>query len=333
VATWAITSFFNPKKFERRYQNYRAFRAALDLPLLTLEWFQRGATELGPEDADIHIALQGGDLMWQKERLLNIALGELPASCDAVVWLDCDVLFAAPDWAARIDAALEHAPIAQLFSEVEHLSPLRGQAPLFARESLAALFRRTGATDVAARIGSPEKPPSVGADSSEAERRERQRLASRPSSGHAWAARRSLLERHGFYDACVCGVGDMAMALAALQRHELFLERFPLNPSQQTHYRNWAEPFAAATGGRVACVTGRLQHLFHGNLLDRQYQSRLRWLSDSGFDPAKHLVPSSSGLWRWHGEFQALDERIDRYFANRSEDAAALESNAAAPPA
>ena len=90
---WAVTSYFNPAGYRRRKANYRVFRERLPLPLLTVEWSPTGQFELQPGDADILIQLTGGDVMWQKERLLNIGVERLPSQCKHVAWVDCDLVF------------------------------------------------------------------------------------------------------------------------------------------------------------------------------------------------------------------------------------------------
>src|SRR5215204_6644330 len=90
---WAITSYFNPMRYGRRLANYRLFREHLKVPLLTVELsFGAEDFELREGEADILVQLRGQDILWQKERLLNVALGELPSGCTKVVWLDCDVV-------------------------------------------------------------------------------------------------------------------------------------------------------------------------------------------------------------------------------------------------
>ena len=98
---WAVTSYFNPTGSKRRFANYHAFRRALGVPLLAVEWSRDGRFELGESDADIVVQIGGGDLMWQKERLLNIGIGRLPASCREVAWLDCDIVLERFGWAAE----------------------------------------------------------------------------------------------------------------------------------------------------------------------------------------------------------------------------------------
>src|SRR5215204_4074910 len=91
---WAITSYFNPMRYGRRLANYRLFREHLPLPLIPVELsFGANDFELREGEADVLIQLRGQDVLWQKERLLNVALGELPSGCTKVVWLDCDVVF------------------------------------------------------------------------------------------------------------------------------------------------------------------------------------------------------------------------------------------------
>src|SRR5215813_11905127 len=114
---WAITCYFNPIGYHRRLENYHTFRQHLAVPLVTVELAFSGSFELQRGDADILVQLRGGDVLWQKERLLNLALKSLPDCCDKVAWLDCDVVFESDDWAARASQALDHVELLHLFHE------------------------------------------------------------------------------------------------------------------------------------------------------------------------------------------------------------------------
>jgi hypothetical protein len=76
---WAIASYYNPVGYRRRLANYRLFRANLGIPLVTVELSFDGRFELAEDDADILIQLTGGAVLWQKERLLNLAAKAVPA--------------------------------------------------------------------------------------------------------------------------------------------------------------------------------------------------------------------------------------------------------------
>src|SRR5437867_4278139 len=63
----------------------------------------------------------GTDILWQKERLLNLALRTLPPSCKKVAWIDCDVVFQADDWAERTSRLLDRFMLVQPFTDVYHV--------------------------------------------------------------------------------------------------------------------------------------------------------------------------------------------------------------------
>ena len=92
-----VTSYFNPMRLRRRLANYQTFRSRLDVPLVTVELAFDGQFELTSSDADHLIQLSGGDIMWQKERLLNIALEAVPDKVEDLAWIDCDLVFESPE--------------------------------------------------------------------------------------------------------------------------------------------------------------------------------------------------------------------------------------------
>src|SRR5438093_8021963 len=86
---WAVTAYFNPMRYRRKRANYRLFRAHLDVPLVAVELAYGCDFELVDDDADILVRLRGRDVLWQKERLLNLALEALPARWRTVAWVGC----------------------------------------------------------------------------------------------------------------------------------------------------------------------------------------------------------------------------------------------------
>ena len=84
-------------RYQRRLANYRSFREHLAVPLITVELSYGAGFDLREGEADVLIQLRGRDVMWQKERLLNVGLGALPSACSKVVWLDCDIIFEGDD--------------------------------------------------------------------------------------------------------------------------------------------------------------------------------------------------------------------------------------------
>ena len=75
---WAITCYFNPIGYRRRLENYRVFRQRLKLPLVAVELSFDKRFELAAGDAEILVQVHSPSILWQKERLLNVALKSVP---------------------------------------------------------------------------------------------------------------------------------------------------------------------------------------------------------------------------------------------------------------
>jgi hypothetical protein len=303
-AVWAITSYFNPVGYRRRLANYKVFRERLELPLVAVELSQNDRFELGPDDADVLIQLKCDDLLWQKERLLNIALHSLPSECETVAWLDCDVVFERASWAKRANALLDRFKIILPFSNFYELP----------RDGLPEdpdARRVTGYSSVYAierGIVSPEV------------QRGNMRLTRHIVSGGCGLAHRAFLDRHGFYDACVMGSGNRAFMCATVGRFDDAIHYLRMGTGWTEHYLAWAKPFFAEVSGRVGYLDEGLFHLWHGELKDRKYSERHGLLSAIGFDPARDIAMDSNGCWRWAGSRNGLAQSLRSYFESRRED-------------
>jgi hypothetical protein len=145
---WAITAFYNPAGFQRRVANFRIFRNQINVPLLVVELSFGGAFQLDPSDADIVVRCLGGAVLWQKERLLNVALAALPADVVHVAWLDCDIVFEGSDWGQCASSALGKYKLVQLYSHVidldqdEDLQRLFGELRVVFHAELSRVFHR-----------------------------------------------------------------------------------------------------------------------------------------------------------------------------------------------
>jgi hypothetical protein len=314
---WAITSYYNPCGYWRRRHNYRAFREHLGVPLLTVELSFDGRYELERGDAEVMVRLSGGAILWQKERLLNVALAHLPLDCTAVAIVDCDVIFPHEDWTFKLLAQLQKSPLVQPFTQVVHwpadfVPSWDQQADIKARTSHS----------VASLIGRGTCAAECLGKSGEFQSRSR-------APGFAWAARRELLAEHGLYDACITGGGDLAMAAAAYGLADALVHWQSMNPSQASHYLPWAHRFARDVGGDVGFLEGDLWHLWHGERKDRRFQHRYRDLQPFEFDPDEDVVHSPGRPWRWNSDKLALHEHLRDYYVARQEDGVGPEQRAA----
>lgn len=315
---WAVTSYYNPSSSRRRRVNYRVFRERLGVPLLTVEWSPEGRFELGDGDADLLVQVRGGDLMWQKERLLNLGVGRLPPECEFVAWLDCDVVFEREDWPREAAARLGDAAIVQLYDDAIYLArepietlarpePFGRRRAQFSRIAIVKAFDRP-LQEVFFEAPSDLIPA----------------LPFIPSYGFAWAARRDFLSRHPLFDVCVVGGSDSAFLISAAGQFERAAQRQRFTRMQRDYLAPAAARLADAVGGRFDAVPGRLFHLWHGELENRLYGTRYDILAAHGYDPARFLARTDAGVWAWARADVApgLPEAVRAYFAGRREDGA-----------
>jgi hypothetical protein len=304
---WALTTYFNPMRYRRRLDNYRVFRAALGVPLVTVELAQPNTFDLVEQDADVLIQLRGEPFLWQKERLLNVALPHVPMNVPLIAWLDCDIVFERSSWWTDAALKLRAAPITQLFSELYDLprDTTVGDTDRYPKVATGTSIARLVATD--SSVSEDFRPAT----------NDRVR---RGLFGLGWAARRDLLEAHGFYDAMILGSGDRVMACAAYGRFADGIYSTRLGAKRSAHYLKWAYPFFDSVRGNVACVDGRLFHLWHGDLHNRRYVQRHVDLAAFEFDPFTDITIDDSGCWAWKGRKDPLVTFIKTYFASREED-------------
>ena len=142
----------------------------------------------------------------------------------------------------------------------------------------------------------------------------------KPAWGLVWAARRPVLDMHGFYDACVLASGDVAIFCAAIGAMDSGFMRDRLNVNSFQHYLSWAKPFYETVRGSVGHVELPLFHLWHGSMANRKYSSCYKELRDFGFDPSTDIAKTDQETWRWSSDKPALHEHVRQYFISRNED-------------
>lgn len=315
-ALWAITSFFNPAGYHSRLHNYRIFRKRLSVPLVSVELAYGERFELGPGDAERLIQVRGHHVLWQKERLLNLALAAVPAGCRKIAWLDADIVFEDPEWALKADRLLNRRQLVQLFRYRLDLD--RG----------ATVDEPFGKTRISVASAAAEGP--VARD----ELVNRPGLVpGRPSTGLAWAARRELFEERGFYDAAILGLGDRLMTTAALGVPEWGAENGCMNDRHREYFYRWAVPFGRSLDGAVDFLDGTILHPWHGETKHRRGMERYADFARFDFDPEADLALDEHGCWRWSSDKPEMHRHVRDYFFRRREDGEVVTKAASEPAA
>ena len=341
---WGITVYFNPVPGRGilRLENYKRFRdmtQSQGLRLCTVELlYDDSKPELCEEDAElllhVHTTHEKG-VLWQKERLMNIALEALPLECDKVCWLDADIIFDDNDWVAKTTQALTPKAeggggcgVVQPFSVVCML-PRGWDHDHTALETFNETPHRIRGSSILAKLYNNFRDANPGCQVSyepafPTAERFRDALEIYLSSvggkiGICWAARRELLEKcGGFYDCNVIGSGD-AVLYAATNAIKIDTSRF-----SEAHTRSVNAYLETAhrvfDGKRVGCVDGLLFHMWHGKMKNRQYNTRHSILCDNDYDPERDLILNQDGVWEWSDAANdVIVDKVRTYFVKRKE--------------
>ncbi len=299
---WVIAAYYNPHGYKTRAHNHALFADSLrrsGIALLTVECAFGDEPFVLPSGPDV-LACRCASVLWQKERLLNVAIAQLPPTCTKVAWLDADILFERADWAIQTSRLLDRYAIVQVFSSVVRLS--RGATSSVGDEETIPSFASIYASDAAVhRAGHYHQ---------------------HGHTGFGWAARRDLLQRIGLFDTALSGSGDHLIAHAAVGDHDskCIDKVLGKHTAHREQFRRYCDRFFAHTGGQLTATEGTILHLWHGDHQNRRYSDRNVELISLGFDPRSDLRPSDSGAWDWNSDKPALHRWAREYFAHRKED-------------
>lgn len=303
---WVITSYFNNKTDSSILQNYYRFAENLrkyNIKLLTIELsYKEGAFSLNKKDADLLLQVSDADVMWQKERLYNIAVKALPANVDKVVFLDADTLFADPDWFQKTGDLLEKYHFIQPFSRSVRLTKDNIIHPITAYES--------GFSDGQFMHCYTKGIELFGNHAFRI-------FPHHGEVGLAVAARRSTIQKHGWYDADIVGLGDLLTLNSVFQKNNLRTDHF--HRGFNSHFRRWQKKFRAEVSNSMYYIDGDLHHLWHGDGRNRFYSDRTLILSENMFNPKKDICLSAQGCWKWNSNKPDLHSRCEQYFFMRDD--------------
>jgi hypothetical protein len=296
---WVITALFNPCKYESLVRNFLGFSDRLKaqgVNLLAVELaFGNDSHSL---DGDV-LRLRGDSVMWQKERLLNYAISQLPNTCEYVAWVDADILL--PDgWVCQAVEKLGKSHIIQLYKKISYLQPTQ-------REYTS----ERGIQSVQGVIWQKMIHKNW---------LERRRLKELPFSapGFAWASRREVFSDIGIYDKNIVGSGDTFLVDCYLDSWDIHGYAQKFNEFMKKDMMEWCSEFR-----KKNCFYDYLPvdicHLYHGELKNRGYMSRHDIILSNNYDP-KTDIELVNNVYEWASNKPALHNGIREYFFNRKED-------------
>lgn len=341
---WALTCYFNPLGWQSRRRLFSTFQSALKIPLLVVEWSPSARFEL-ESTADMQVLhVGGGSLLWQKERLLNLGLKQLPDTCSHVVALDADLLLEDEDWHEQLLTVLKSHDVVQPFQRVCHLPPGCDDPGLIAPGTQDVVYTST-CEGLGGAMAHAEDPDAVidrvirnqclrfeallaTSRPSQQDRQREDRNAfvnlAIPTPGLGWACRRETLEAIGpIPDRFIGGGGDLFWLLGLLGRGQDFISachQVGLTYVRHHHYQLFCERIGAR-GLSLGCLRQRAFHLHHGSLSKRRYDGRHVALQQLGVNLDADLSTHPSGTLQFQGADAARFEmHLRQYFLEREED-------------
>jgi len=313
---WGVTAFFNPAGYKNKAENYRRFRDSSKkqgLKLLAIECaFGDKPFELNNDDADKLIQIRTNSALWQKERLLNVGIENLPDDCDRFAWLDADIMFLNDNWVKETSDLLNEYAIVQPFStyvrlgkNVLNLTQEQLEKIPFSRYVDIEGKRFFGVAYKVSQLG-----PKILAKT----------IHEYGHAGLAWAARREIFQKNGLFDKSLLSAVDMLMA------HLFYNNKlgkdcdYYVIDSIKRSLQEWSEEIYPKIKGSVYYADGAILHLWHGAMERRNNEHCKAILNKYNFDPKTDIKKDAQACWVWSSHKPGLHKAFKRYFFIRDEN-------------
>jgi hypothetical protein len=299
---WVISTFYNSNNYGTKLRNFELFLERIEisnLNYLIIECaFNDDPFVLKPSKNILRVRTP--DILWQKERLLNIAIQNLPERCKKIAWLDCDVLFENPDWAKETSERLNYYNVVQPYKEAIRLP------------ENTTFYYGIGIKYYGFVYVSKINPTEILSGNFE----------THGHTGFAWASHKSIFLKHGFYDVCIAGTADHIMAHAFLGDWDTACVKKIIgdNPAFHNHYLNWSKKIYPSIQSKLSYTDGTLLHLWHGDINNRKYSDGERVLEKFMFNPSTDLQLNRHNCWKWNHKNKDFKDWAKEYFVLRKED-------------
>lgn len=307
-----VTAISNPYLWNSRIDLYNQFEEHMidsGVNLTTVECaYGDRPFQIKPNPHVNHIPVRAKTVSWSKECLLNIGISRLPEDAEYIAWIDADITFRNPTWAADAVHALQLYDIIQPWVDAYDLGP--DDEHLYAHKSFG--YEMMNGTPMLVEVKKNKTWRFNGGD------------YPHPHSGYAWCATRKALDGlGGLLDICLLGSGDYHMALALANIADKDIPKsnpYLVSKGYYNAIMQWQERANKFIHGNVGCSRGTIEHSFHGKKVDRKYMDRRQILIDNHFDPYVDIKKNTYGVYELTGNKPKLRKAIDLYFRARNED-------------
>lgn len=316
---YVVCALSNPLRFKSRWALYERFiahmmKSGVHLTTVELTYGERHSEALPINDRvcekhiDTHdpnhtiIRLTSKDQIWSKENLLSIGASLLPECWKYVAFLDSDIEFMHPNWAANIVEQLQHYDIVQPWS---HAVDLDSKFQMIQPFKPATSFFYAHHHNLESSSGRYDDHNW--------------------HTGYGLCFTKKAFQQLGLIQICALGSGDRSMCTALIGKAHLSYHK-DVTESYKQHILAWQDLADAYIQGNVGFCEGLIVHGFHGPKVNRGYQSRWSILVKNKYDPVTDIKfdMTQHGLMEFSHfkteRMRSLRDDIRRYFLSRRED-------------
>ena len=267
-----ITCYYNPKNSQARLDAFNKFYDTIKhLNHRIIECIiedENGAGKSQLPKSPYITQLRTNSNLWHKEQLLNKIVRDLPWEYKYVLWVDADVLFTNKNWVVDAVEELQVYQLVQLFEYSIHLEKGETEPSFDVAKAKKRVNERYDGRRLWRSYAANWESRSNNIDSPHYD--------VRGHVGLAWAARRASLQRYPLYERTLIGGADGIIAYGGTGQLSTVTEMKDMFQDSWDDVTKWASGWYREIGGRVGYVSGDLYHIWHGDLKDRQYYSRIK---------------------------------------------------------
>jgi len=283
-----ISTFFNPLKYKNRYENYLKFQDFIYECGLKDHFYVSEVLYKNDEPFINHkniLRFKTEDILWHKERALNLTVKTLPKQYTKVVWVDTDIIWSNINWWKEVIKLLEEYNIIQPFAYCKflnsHFNLDHTQMSIFHR-----LFRINNGLPTFHAI----------------------------HYGGTMAYNRKYFECVELYDKDIIGGGDFISNISIL--------KMPIDENVQAfdpELDSYIEKSGKYLENKYHYLDDSVYHLYHGQLHDRQYIKRYSILKNYIFNDM--CEKDDNGLYKFKSTVsQKIKSQFLDYFKTKNED-------------
>lgn len=293
-----VTVHFNPSGSTRLKQTYEEWIASLGVLGKYVKCYEIVFDDRKPEIKN-SIVIRGTlakNCLWQKEALINLAFNNTPKWKKYFLWVDHDLVFNNPRWLVdsirKIDSGVDAV---QLFEEVIYLDRYANNI----HSSISRAFKNENKNSIYKSRNSHGCP------------------------GGGWIASIEKIRPCFPIPSIIIGSGDEWLAygfyctekLSKPMQDQLDIYSKDVKDSLLSYIKKLCN-----MSMKTSFVQGKVFHLWHGDVQNRQYTTRHEIMEKHNFDPSTDVFVNQDGILELTGNNPGIEIDLLNYFKERKED-------------